>query len=143
MRMRLLAVLTIALGAGGLGFTAQAASAAGMELRFQLTSHQPGTPTGATLHIVYPNDGPGGKPKPVSLGVYQFPSGTTVDEAAVPVCPASDAEFELLGTAACAAASGLGGGGITVDTGFGPPIDPPNWFCLNFGFGLCAPNWKG
>ena len=124
MRRQLLAALTIALGTGGLGLTTQAASASGLELSLQLTSHKTGTPTGATLHIVYPNDGPGGKPKPVSLGVYQFPSGTTVDEAAVPVCPASEAEFELLGTAACAAATGLGGGGITVDTGFGPPIDP-------------------
>ena len=124
MRRQLLAALTIALGTGGLGLTTQAASASGLELSLQLTSHKTGTPTGATLHIVYPNDGPGGKPKPVSLGVYQFPSGTTVDEAPVPVCPASDAEFELLGTAACAAASALGGGGITVDTGFGPPIDP-------------------
>jgi hypothetical protein len=124
MRMRLLAVLTFALGAGGLGFTAQAASAARMELRFQLTSHQPGTPTGATLHIVYPNDGPGGKPKPVSLGVYRFPRGTTIDEGAVPVCLASDAEFELLGASACPPDTALGGGGLTVDTGFGPPIDP-------------------
>jgi hypothetical protein len=121
---RYVAALTLALGAIGLGFSASGANANGLELRFQLTSHQPGTPTGATLHIVYPNDGPGGKPKPVSLGVYGFPRGTTIDEGAVPVCMASDAEFELLGASACAASTALGGGGITVDTGFGAPIDP-------------------
>ena len=59
MRRQLLAALTIALGTGGLGLTTQAASASGLELSLQLTSHKTGTPTGATLHIVYPNDGPG------------------------------------------------------------------------------------
>src|SRR5947209_10826070 len=106
--------------------SAPAASAGGLELRFQLTSHEPGTATatGATLHVVYPDDGPGGKPKPVSRGVYEFPAGTSIDESAVPVCSASDAEFELLGPRACASDTALGGGGITVDTGLGAPIDP-------------------
>ena len=123
MRRQLLAVLTTALGASGLGLSAQPASASGLILSLQLTSHQAGTPTGATLHIVYPSDGPGGKPKPVSLGLYGFPRGTTIDEGALPVCPASDAEFDLLGPSACAVDTGLGGGGITVDTGFGPPVE--------------------
>jgi hypothetical protein len=107
-----------------LGSAAEAASASRLELRFQLTSSQPGTATGAVLHLVYPNDGPGGKPKPVSKGVYTFPSGTTIDEGAIPICTVSDAELQLLGREACAPATALGGGAITVDSGFGPPIDP-------------------
>ena len=123
MRRQLLAALTVALGAAGLGLSAQAASASGLILSLQLTSHQAGSPTGATLHLAYP-DGPEGKPKPVSKGVYKFPRGTTIDEAAVQVCMASNEELELLGSEACAASTALGGGEITVDTGFGPPIDP-------------------
>jgi hypothetical protein len=95
-----------------------------LDLRFQLTSHRPASATGAVLHIVYPDDGPGGKPKPVSKGVYEFPAGTRFDEGALPICTASDAEFELLGANACPSDTALGGGGITVDTGFGAPVDP-------------------
>ena len=40
MRRQLLAALTIALGTGGLGLTTQAASASGLELSLQLTSHK-------------------------------------------------------------------------------------------------------
>jgi hypothetical protein len=101
-----------------------AAHASGLQLNLQLTSHRVATPTAATLHLVYPDSGPGGKPKPVSEGVYRFPPGTTIDETAVPACEASNAELDLLGSSACPASTGLGGGGITVDTGLGPPIDP-------------------
>src|SRR2546425_315969 len=102
MRKALTALVAVGL-AIGLGSAAGAASASGLELRFQLTSHQPATATGATPHIVYPDNGPGGKPKPVSKGVYKFPLGTTIDEAAVPTCMASNAELELLGSDACPA----------------------------------------
>jgi hypothetical protein len=120
---------TIVMGVAGglvvvLGLFADVASASGLDLRLQLTSHRPATPTGAVLHIVYPDDGPGGRPKPVSKGVYEFPAGTRIDEGAVPTCTASDTDFDLFGPSACPSSTNLGGGGITVDTGLGAPIDP-------------------
>ncbi len=123
MFIRRLATAALTVGMCGLA-CAPMASAQGLELRYQLTSHQPGTPTGATLHVVYPDTGPGGKPKPVSKGVYEFPSGTVINERAVPVCSASDAQFQIEGYEACSADTSLGGGGITVDTGLGRPFDP-------------------
>jgi hypothetical protein len=123
MRRTLLTALAIG-GAIATGANGETASASGLQLTLQLTSHQPATSTGATLHLVYPDTGPGGKPKPVAKGVYAFPRGTAIDEAAVPVCSASNAELELLGSDACPPSTALGGGGLTVDTGFGPPIDP-------------------
>ncbi len=118
-------LVTAAITAGMCGVAcAPMAMAQGLELRYQLTSHQPGTPTGAMLHVVYPDTGPGGKPKPVSKGVYEFPRGTMINERAVPVCSASDAQFQLEGYQACPADTNLGGGGITVDTGVGRPFDP-------------------
>jgi hypothetical protein len=107
-----------------LGGLATPAHAGRLQLTFALTSHEPGTSTGAVLHLVYPDDGPGGKPKPVSGGVYEFPSGTRFDGSALPVCSASDQDFQVQGFGACAPDTALGGGGLTVDTGFGPPIDP-------------------
>ena len=52
----------------------------------QLASHTPSTPTGATLRLVWP-DGPDGKPKPETEGVFELPEGTVVDEAAIPSYP--------------------------------------------------------
>jgi len=118
-------IVAVAIGAiVGTGSAAQEASAGRVALRFQLTFHRPASATGAVLHIVYPNDGPGGKPKPVREGVYAFPAGTKIDERALPVCAASDAQFDLLGFSACLPSTALGGGGITVDTGLGAPVDP-------------------
>ena len=57
----------------------------------QLASHTPSTPTGATLRLVWP-DGPDGKPKPETEGVFELPEGTVVNEAAIPTCTASDEE---------------------------------------------------
>src|SRR5205807_9331542 len=51
MRRQLLAALTVALGAAGLGLSAQAASASGLKVSLQLTSHQAGSPTGTKLQL--------------------------------------------------------------------------------------------
>src|SRR5437764_770452 len=71
----------------------------------QLTSHTPGTPTGLTLHLVWPDNGPDGRPKPEAKGVFTLPDGAQIDESAVPTCTASDTELELEGGAACPAGS--------------------------------------
>jgi hypothetical protein len=88
-----------------------------------LTSHTPGTPTGATLHLVWP-DGPDGKPKPEAEGVFALPAGTVVDESAIPTCTASDVEMQALGEAACPEGSRLGPGVTTLISGLGAPFDP-------------------
>ena len=91
---RAIAIAVLSGVAGALGVAADGAGASAVDLRLQLTSHRPATPTGAVLHIVYPDDGPGGRPKPVSKGVYEFPAGTSINEAAIPTCTASDTEFD-------------------------------------------------
>ena len=99
--------------------------------RLQLTSHRPNRPTGATLHIVWPSDGPGGKPKPEAKE-SSLPAGTKVNEKAVPTCTASDTQLKAEGSAACSSATYLGPGMATVITGLGPPVDPfgldDRWF---------------
>jgi hypothetical protein len=96
---------------------------AGLVSDLQLTSHVVGTPSGGTLHLVWP-DGPDGKPKPEAKGVFQFPAGTIINEQAVPVCNASDTELQLEGRAACPDGSALGPGDLALITGVGAPVDP-------------------
>jgi hypothetical protein len=97
----------------------------------QLTSHEPATPTGGTLHLVWP-DGPGGKPKPEAKGVFELPAGSRINENAIPTCFASDPELQVEGDAACPVGSGIGPGAITLLTGLGSPVDPvfldDQWF---------------
>jgi hypothetical protein len=96
------------------------------------TTSRPGRSTGTDTQLLYknPND-PKAKPIPVREEVFTFPAGTTYDESVVPDCTASDAEIMARGTAACPAASRLGGSqGDTGMTGFpGPPttIDVDGW----------------
>jgi hypothetical protein len=104
-------------------FGAQSAPAETLQFEFSFTTSQPATPAGAAVQITYP-DGQGGKPRPLRTGAIEFPDGTRIDEAAVPVCAASDDELRMLGTAACPPATRLGGGRITAITGCGPPLDP-------------------
>jgi hypothetical protein len=100
-----------------------AASADGkLDAKLQLTSHAPGTPTGAILNLIRP-DGPDGKPKPEAVGVFQLPAGTTIDERAVPACTKDDTTWQIEGEAACPD-SHIGEGFATLLTGFGPPLDP-------------------
>lgn len=89
----------------------------------KLTSHRPSSPTGASLHLIWPS-APGGKPKPEAKGVFKLPRGTVIDERAVPSCTASDATLQAMGGDACPANTFLGPGAASVITGFGPPLDP-------------------
>ena len=92
-------------------------------LRF--SSKKPGTNTGMTLHIRYTKPGdPNAKPSPIRKFQLDAPAGTVFHSSEVPACEASDAEAMLLGPSACPGASRIGGGTITVITGFGKPFDP-------------------
>lgn len=95
------------------------------ELVFEqrLATEQPGARTGARVHVVYPS-GADGRPKQVVEAIYDFPRGTRIDEASVPVCPASDSEFNARGLDACPPETRLGGGDLTAATGCGPGLDP-------------------
>ncbi len=124
----LLAVLVAAVAAP----VGEASASSKLIADLQLNSPDPGTPTGATLHLVWPSDGPGGKPKPEVKGVFELPAGTEINENAVPACTASDTELEVEGGAACPSGSGIGPGEISLLTGLGPPVDPvfldDQWF---------------
>jgi hypothetical protein len=90
----------------------------------KLTSHRPGTPTGATLHLVWPDNGPDGRPKPEAKGVFVLPKGSRIDESAVPTCTASDEQLQVQGGAACPDGSDVGPGRVSFMTGLGAPVDP-------------------
>lgn len=112
----------------GLLFAAVAAADAGASERLiadlKLTSHRPNQPTGATLHLVWPDAEGTHKPKPEKIGAFTLPAGTRVNEAAIPTCTASDTELKAQGGAACPGGSALGPGQVSFVTGAGSPIEP-------------------
>ena len=112
--------IALAFGASAAGAGASAKLVADL----QLTTHEPGRPSGGKLHIVWPDAGRSGKPKPEKWGVFHLPAGTRVDEAAIPACTASDTELKARGGAACPAGSALGPGHVDFVTGIGNPVDP-------------------
>jgi hypothetical protein len=90
----------------------------------KLTSHRPGTPSGGTLHLVWPDNGPGGRPKPEAKGVFVLPKGSRINENALPTCTASDEQLKVEGSAACPDGSVVGPGQVSFMTGLGAPVDP-------------------
>jgi hypothetical protein len=101
-----------------------AAAGNGFQAKLRLTSSRPNTPTGAVLNLIRP-DGPDGKPKTESVGVFQLPPGTKVSQTAVPACTKDDTTWQAEGPAACPQ-SFIGTGFVTLYTGLGPPVDPVN-----------------
>jgi hypothetical protein len=99
-----------------------AAHAAGLGFEQRFSSRQPGTSTGARIHLVYPDYG--GKPKAQARLVISLPEGTRFDESVVPACPAANEDFFVQGRGACAPESQVGAGTGSAATGFGPPVDP-------------------
>lgn len=90
-----------------------------------LTLEQPGASTGFAEHILYQDEhDPNAKPKTFHKIAVELPEGMRIDTGVVPNCNASDSDLMLEGAAACPAGSKVGGGVVTVVTGFGPPIDP-------------------
>jgi hypothetical protein len=89
------------------------------DFSFRFSSERPGTPTALEFRQLYknPND-PNAKPSAVERFLFAAPEGSVFDGSAVPVCNATDAEFQQSGKAACPAESQVGTGFITVMTGF-------------------------
>jgi len=79
-----------------------------------------------TLHIRYTKTGGDANAKPSPIRTFQLdaPAGTAFHTAKITPCDASDPEVMATGTAACPSESRIGGGTVTVVTGFGPPFDP-------------------
>ena len=85
---------------------------------YTLTETRPGRGTSERFVFDYVNpDDPAGKPPAVRRVVTILPRGSRYDTSAPAACTASDAELTAQGGAACPAASAIGGGVITVDTG--------------------------
>jgi len=90
--------------------------------RYTLTQHQPGRSTGERFVVDYVNPGdPTGKPPAVRRVVTMLPLKSRYDTSVPGLCTASDAELILRGAAACPGDSRIGGGLVTVDTGFPGP----------------------
>ncbi len=108
---------------GSLLLLAPVAAAQQSDFSLQFSSQTPDTVSAVHLYIVYRNPAdPSGKPSPIKHLVISVP-GLHVN-LAVPRCTASDQQIMANGPAACPAQSRVGGGVLTADTGFGPPIDP-------------------
>jgi hypothetical protein len=120
---QLLRLVALMCGLALVPIAAEGARGDSLQFEFSFTTPQPASAAGASIHITYP-DGDGEKPRPLRTGVIEFPEGTSIDEQAVPVCPASDDELRILGTSACLETTRLGSGEITAVTGCGPPVDP-------------------
>lgn len=87
-------------------------------------SRHPASSTGLGLSIHYRDEhDPNAKPKTFSKLVIQLPAGTRIDASVVPACTASDAELMAEGPSACDPRSRVGGGTVTLLTGFAPPAD--------------------
>ncbi|MDX6698039.1 MAG: hypothetical protein QOE65_1436 [Solirubrobacteraceae bacterium] len=101
---------------------ASAPGAAGLRFQLDLLTQTPASPTGARLRLTIPDRN--GKPPLLRTVLYELPSGTVIDGTVVPACPATEDDFDRMGTAACPASTRVGGGSLTAVTGFGPPLDP-------------------
>jgi hypothetical protein len=103
--------------------TAGSAAASSIDLDFD--SRKPTKTTGMEIHIAFTKTGdPDAKPSPIRHVAIDAPRGTVLDSAAVPPCQASDEEVMVQGPAACPAESQIAESEITIETGFGPPMDP-------------------
>ena len=102
------------------------ASSEASTLDFRLSSQTPGTAATLTLHIRYTKSGADANAKPSPIRTFQLdaPAGTAFHTAKITPCDATDAEAMATGTAACSSESRIGGGFVTVVTGFGAPFDP-------------------
>ena len=96
------------------------------DFEVDLGTGAPGAGTTAVkFHVVYRHpDDPNAKPPPITGAEFRLPSGTRINDDALPQCKASSDELRARGTSACPPESRVGGGTLTAITGFGPPADP-------------------
>ena len=107
--------------------TGRAGATTGTRADFDL-GYSPGS-TGANaalvLHVVYKAAGdPNAKPSPIRKVVVAAAPGTRFNTGGVPKCDATNEQLQVEGRGACPPESRIGGGKLTADTGFGPPVDP-------------------
>ncbi len=94
------------------------------DFALQFAADRPDTVSAVSLHILYRNPAdPNGKPSPIRHLVITAPSGSEID-LSIPRCTATDQQIMASGPSVCPGDSRVGGGSLTADTGFGPPIDP-------------------
>lgn len=104
--------------------SAPAASADGIRqsAKAVFSERDRGASTALRLAIDYVNPAdPEAKPPPVRSVALTLARGSRIDTGAVPVCEAADAELMTQGPAPCAD-SVVGGGVVTLDTGFPEPF---------------------
>ena len=120
--------LTLLLGAVGVALAASAGLAAegrASSIALDFAARTPAKPSTMRLLLRYTKPGsPGAKPSPIRRLVIDAPAGTTFRSRGFPACHADDSEVMADGPSACPGGSRIGGGPITVLTGFGKPIDP-------------------
>jgi hypothetical protein len=105
-----------------------AIAAARVEYSDAFTTRAPGTPSGRLFHDEYFDaSDANAKPPAVQHVHVQFPKGTRIDSAAVPLCTASDAELMAEGASACDPKSQIGSEVFSFDTG----VDGPNRIVTN------------
>ena len=118
---RLLATALVALGAAAPLALAQGEGAYPTS-SYTLTQERPGRGSSERFLFDYVNPAdPAGKPPAVQRVTTILPKGARYDTSVPGACTASDAELMLAGGAACPGDSAIGGGVVTVDTGFPEP----------------------
>jgi hypothetical protein len=118
-RLAMTIVVVVALALAATGF---AYDGSRQEASFTLTEQRPGRATAERFAFDYVNpDDPEAKPPAVRRVVTVLPRGAAYDPSVPGSCTASDAELIAQGAAACPADSAIGGGVVTVDTGFPGP----------------------
>lgn len=113
-----LAVLLATLLLGGAAIPVTAGAQARQTYEAELTSRDPGSPTGLRQTIAYANpDDREGKPFAVEQILFRLPEGARIDTSVPPACTAADAQFQLEGADACSPETRVGTGGLSIDFG--------------------------
>jgi hypothetical protein len=118
--IRVLLIPLVAAGALALAALARAGSDYDRQAStYLLTEQRPGQGTSETFAFDYQNPGdPEAKPPAVRKVTTILPRGAHYDTSVPGLCTATDAELMAQGGSACPAESAIGGGVVTVDTGF-------------------------
>ena len=117
--------LGVAMAVAALASAAVAAEGRASSIKLGFAARTPGKHTTMRLVLRYTKPGrPGAKPSPIRRLQIDAPAGTVFGSSTFPACRASDSEAMASGPSACPEGSRIGGGPITVVTGFGKPFDP-------------------
>lgn len=122
MRKLLVLIAGVAMALGAVAGVAVAGSSSRQSLREPFTTTRRAHTSGMRMSIVYRNPrNPGAKPPAVRKIFTVLQRGTRIDTSVPARCSVSDAQLMAQGAAACPKASRVGGGVITLATGFPAP----------------------